>query len=45
MSNLWVNLRIFYWHLQIGPDQPWVRLSFNAFRWRRRDCSPWIQLT
>ncbi len=36
MSNLWLNWRAFYWHLQIGPDRPWVRVSFNPHHilWR-----------
>ena len=31
MSNLWLNIRIFYWHLQIG-DPNWysVRISYNS---------------
>jgi hypothetical protein len=30
MSRLWLNIRFWYWHLQIGPDWPWVT-------WRRND--------
>lgn len=41
MSNLWLNLRVFYWHLQIGPDRPWVRVSFNRHHVGRR--SPWVE--
>jgi hypothetical protein len=44
MSNLWINLRLWYWHLQIGPDVPWVRLSFNSYRWAESNRSPWIEL-
>jgi hypothetical protein len=44
MSNLWINLRLWYWHLQIGPDRPWVAFKFNPFRWERGERSPWIEL-
>lgn len=55
MSNLWLNVRLLYWHLQIGPDRPWVRLSFNEYHignlWRpfnrSRETairSPWFEV-
>ena len=44
MSNLWINLRVLYWHLQIGPDRPWVEIKFNSYRWSDGDRSPWIEL-
>jgi hypothetical protein len=45
MSNLWVNLRVWYWHFQIGPDHPCISLfKFNPYRWERGDRSPWIEL-
>lgn len=44
MSNLWVNLRLWYWHLQIGPDRPWVTFSINPYRWERGQRTPWIEL-
>ena len=31
MSNLWINWRFGYWHLQIGPDRPFVRWSRNDY--------------
>lgn len=43
MSNLWINWRFWYWHLQIGPDRPYVAFKFNSFRWERGECSPWIE--
>lgn len=30
MSNLWINWRFGCRHLQIGPDFPFVRITFNA---------------
>jgi hypothetical protein len=36
VSNLWINWRLGYWHLQIGPDRPWVAVRFNRWRWDRR---------
>ena len=44
MSNLWLNLRIFYWHIQIGPDRPWASVVFNRYRWERGERSPFIEL-
>jgi hypothetical protein len=35
MSNLWINWRFWYWHLQIGPDAPCVSISFNRYWWQR----------
>lgn len=29
MSNLWINLRILWWRIQIGPDWPFVRLCWH----------------
>jgi hypothetical protein len=34
MSSLWVNIRIFYWHLQIGPDRPWIAMRWNQHMWK-----------
>lgn len=44
MSNLWINWRLWYWHMQIGPDRPHIRFSFNHWRWERGRRSPWIEL-
>lgn len=44
MSNLWCNLRVAYWHLQIGPDRPRVRISFNRYRWDNANKWPLVQL-
>jgi len=44
MSNLWINLRLWYWHLQISRDRPWVAFKFNRFRWASGRCSPWIEM-
>lgn len=30
MSNLWLNISLGRVHLQIGPDFPWVRFSWNG---------------
>jgi hypothetical protein len=43
MSNLWINWRLWYWHLQIGPDRPRIAIKFNPFRWERGARSPWIE--
>lgn len=43
MSNLWINLRLWYWHLQIGPDRPFVSFGLNEYRWERGMRSPWIE--
>jgi hypothetical protein len=43
MSNLWVNWRFWYWHLQIGPDWPWVTFSRDTLRWHCGWCSPWFE--
>lgn len=43
MSNLWINWRFLYWHLQIGPDRPRVAVKFNAYRWHEGSCRPWIE--
>lgn len=40
MSNLWLNWRFVYWHLQIGSDRPRVRIRFNRWRWDHKDRSP-----
>jgi hypothetical protein len=44
MSNLWLNLRVAYWHLQVGPDRPWVSVNFNRFRWERGDRTPLFEI-
>lgn len=44
MSNLWINLRLWYWHLQVSRDAPWVWISFNKYRWINGYRSPWIEL-
>lgn len=31
MSNLWINIRVWRIHLQIGPDRPWVALHYNTY--------------
>lgn len=31
MSNLWINWRFGSYHLQIGPDKPWISLSQNPY--------------
>ena len=40
MSNIWINVSLGNWHLQIGPDVPFVRLSNNPYVRR-----PWWLLT
>jgi hypothetical protein len=34
MSNLWINWRFGSWHLQIGPDRPFVTFTRNPY-WLR----------
>ena len=29
VSNLWINWRVLWWRIQIGPDRPWVRLCWH----------------
>jgi hypothetical protein len=36
MSNLWINIRFGCWHLQIGPDHPRFRWSYNGFHKGRK---------
>ena len=43
MSDLWLNLRIGCWHLQIGRSRPWVALRFNEYRAECRAFRPFIQ--
>lgn len=31
MSNLWINWRFGSWHLQIGPDDPFVNIVQNTY--------------
>lgn len=33
MSNLWLNLRVWYLHFQIMRDRPWVRIGMNWYLW------------
>lgn len=43
MSNDILNVRAFYWHLQIGPDHRfWVRFSYNRYHVGRG--SPWFEV-
>jgi aromatic ring-cleaving dioxygenase len=43
MSNNWINVRLFYWHLQVGPDyRLCFRLSFNKYHVGRG--SPWFEI-
>lgn len=44
MSNLWLNIRLAYWHLQIGPDRPWVAIKFNQYRWREGNRHPLFEV-
>lgn len=39
MSNLWINISLGPWHLQIGPDRPRFRVSKNPYVER-----PWWRL-
>jgi hypothetical protein len=43
MNNLWINLRLWYWHLQVSRDRPWLWVSFNRYRWARGLRSPWLE--
>jgi hypothetical protein len=43
MSNDLLNVRLFYWHLHIGPDYRfYVRLAFNKYHVGRG--SPWFEI-
>jgi len=45
VSNLILNLRVWYWHLQIDRDRWWApRITFNDYRWELGERSPWIEL-
>lgn len=41
MSNLWLNWRFGEYHLQIGPDRPWVRWSHNFYHAEARKKPGW----
>jgi hypothetical protein len=45
MSSLWLNIRFGTYHLQIGPDRPWVRFSYNSY-WPDKGLkpSPWFKV-
>lgn len=43
MSDLLLNLRIWYYHFQIKKHRPWVRISFNRYRAEFRDWRPFIE--
>lgn len=38
-----MNLRVAYWHFQITRDRPWVRFSFNRYRWGRGERTPIVE--
>ena len=42
MSNLWINWRFGAWHLQIGPDAPYVRVSKNNY-WTEHTPPCWFE--
>lgn len=44
MSNLWLNLRVVYWHLQIGRDRPHITIKRNEWRWKNKLRWPLIDL-
>jgi len=44
MNNLLINLRLWYWHLQISRDRPHVTFRLNHWRWAQGACRPWIEL-
>lgn len=39
MSDLKLNFRILFWHLQLNRNWKW-RFSFNYFRWEK-PCQRW----
>jgi hypothetical protein len=43
VSNLILNFRFAYWHLQASRDRPWVWVSFNPYRWRKGAWRPLAQ--
>jgi hypothetical protein len=42
MSNLWINWRFGAWHLQIGPDRPFIAIAFNPYHYKNPE-SPWFE--
>lgn len=44
MSSFWLNLRIGYWHLQVGRCRPWIAIRFNDYRAERGAWRPLIEL-
>lgn len=43
MSNLWINWRFGSYHLQIGPDKPWIKFEQN-FYWVVNKPSKWFEI-
>lgn len=45
MSNLWLNLRVLYWHLQWARGDVLPRIRFNPYHWRYATAAdPRVQL-
>jgi hypothetical protein len=44
MSNLILNFRFWYWHLQIERDTHRVWVSFNPFQWERGIGMRWFEV-
>ena len=44
MSDLIFNLRVWYWHFQIGRNWPWLRFGRNEWRWQRGEFKPRVQI-
>lgn len=42
MSNLWINWRFGSWHLQVGPDRPWVAMRRNSY-WIDNKPARWFE--
>jgi hypothetical protein len=42
MNNLWINWRFGSWHLQIGPDRPYVTIKQNPY-WLEHEPPCWFE--
>lgn len=38
MSNLWINWRILWWRIQIGPDWPWIAIRWHIAVYESSGC-------
>lgn len=43
MIDGFLNLRVFYWHLQLATDAPFVRIVFGRYAWEHGISWRWVQ--